>query len=220
MDKSGNRQTIFKFVVFHTVPADEHHVGFPQLVDSALDDVAQHGQIHALCGKTHEIHGGFGHPAHGIDIAEGVGRGDLAEPVRIVHYGCKKIHGLNQSQLFGDFVYAGIVRTRQPNQYVGVGGKFKSTQSPLQIPWRQFGGSTGTGDGLGQSYWFLIGHNFIFPTYIGKVSIHLLERKDDAMKISICQISKNNKPSNIYRYLKTDYRIFRLFLVVFFYCMY
>jgi hypothetical protein len=39
----------FKLTVFHTVPADEHNFVFAKFVDSALDDFAQHGQIHAFC---------------------------------------------------------------------------------------------------------------------------------------------------------------------------
>ncbi len=52
---------------------------------------------------------GDGTSAHGIDVAQRIGGGDLAEGVGIVHHGSEEVHGLDQREVGSDFVDAGVV---------------------------------------------------------------------------------------------------------------
>ena len=105
--------------------------------------------VHLIGRKCHQVHGGFGFAAHGIDIAQCIGGGDLAEPERIVHNGCKEVHGLDDGQIIRYPVNTGIVSPIEAYQYIGVLRQFKTAECFVQVPWSQFGGSASAGDGLG-----------------------------------------------------------------------
>lgn len=99
----------------------------------------------SLTGKGHQVHGGLGYPTHGIDAAEGLGGGDPAEGVRVVHHRCKEIHRLDERQILADPVYAGVIGVLQAHHDVFAGGKIEAAESFVQIPWRQLGGSAEAG---------------------------------------------------------------------------
>ena len=86
MNKTGHGKPILEFFIFHAVSTQQHHTGLPDLVDSSLDHRSKNGKLHLLEGKAHQIHGCFGLPAHGVDIAQGIGRGDLFEIIRPAHW--------------------------------------------------------------------------------------------------------------------------------------
>ena len=109
VNESGNGKSVFQLVIFHAMPAQQHRSGFADLVDASLDDLPQDGKIHAFQREPHQIHGGFGLPAHGVDIAQGIGCGNLPEPVRVIHNGREKIHRLDQGQFVGYSIHSCIV---------------------------------------------------------------------------------------------------------------
>jgi hypothetical protein len=86
----------------------------------------------------------------------------LAEPVRVVHNGRKKIHRLDQGQIIGNFVYPGIIRPLQPNNDIGIGWDFQPAQRFVQVPWRQFGRSARAFDGAAQTDFFIVCHVSFF----------------------------------------------------------
>ena len=90
VDEAGYGQAIFQFAIFNAVTADQHHLGFGHLVDTPLDDLPQDADIHLFERKADQVHGGLGHAAHGIHVAQGIGCGNLAEPIGIIHDGVKK----------------------------------------------------------------------------------------------------------------------------------
>jgi hypothetical protein len=159
MDKTGHGQAIFQFTVFDTVAAHKHDVGLPYLVQPALNDPAQDGDVQFLEREGDQVHGCLGCAAHGVDIAQGVGSGNLPERVGIVHDGRKKIHGLNESQIVVYPVNAGVIGALQPHQDVLIGWEFEPAQSPVQVSRTQFGCSPGPLDHLGQTPSFLIVHH-------------------------------------------------------------
>jgi hypothetical protein len=100
-------------------------------------------------GKCHQIHGGFGFPAHGIDIAQCIGSGYLAEPEGIVYNGCKEVYGLDNGQIIRYLVNTGIICPIKAYQYIGVLRQFKTAECFVQVPWSQFRSSPCAGNGLG-----------------------------------------------------------------------
>jgi hypothetical protein len=46
---------------------------FQEHLSIFLNDLTEHGNIHRFQGKGHQILGGFGDAAHGIDVAQGIG---------------------------------------------------------------------------------------------------------------------------------------------------
>ena len=50
-----------------------------------------------------------GRPAHGVDVAHGIGRGDLAETIGVIDAGREDVHGLDQGQPVAELVDARVV---------------------------------------------------------------------------------------------------------------
>ncbi len=138
MDKTGDRQAVFQFFTLHAVPPDQHDIGLFQLIQTALNDLSQYGNIHLLKGKANQIHGRFRNSAHGIDIAQGIGSRNLAECIRVIDYRCKKIYRLDDGLIVGNLINAGIVRTVHTHNHMVIGWNFQAAQGALQVPRRQF----------------------------------------------------------------------------------
>ena len=77
-------------------------------------------------GKGDDIHGGQGFAAHRVDVAEAVGRRDLAEQIGVVHDRREEIQGLDQGGLIIQAVDAGVVGRVDSHQNIRVRdpGKF------------------------------------------------------------------------------------------------
>ncbi len=61
-----------------------------------------------------------GPSAHGVDVTQGVGGGNLSEGVRVVNDRGEKIHGLDQRLCGGNFVHSGVVGCVKANQDIRV----------------------------------------------------------------------------------------------------
>ncbi|MBF8265425.1 MAG: hypothetical protein HW384_1289, partial [Dehalococcoidia bacterium] len=94
---------------------------FHQFIAAAAENVLQDGGIHSFDGKTDEVHGGYGRAAHGIDIAQGIGHGNLAESVWVVNKGGEEINGLDDGQVFGQLIDTGIIQAFHAPDYIRVG---------------------------------------------------------------------------------------------------
>ena len=104
----------------------------------SLDNLPEDRYVHILKWKGYKIHSGFRDPAHGIDITQGIGSGDLPEPVGIVHDGRKEIHRLDNGEIIRDFINPGVVSAIQSYDHVRIRWEFNPAQCPVQVPWRQF----------------------------------------------------------------------------------
>jgi hypothetical protein len=127
---------------------------------TALQYFLQDGFSHGLFREPDDIHGRERPAAHGVHIAEGVGRGDLPETVWVVDDGREKIQGLNQGQIVPNFIDTGIVRGFPPDQEVGTGFQGQVGQDLLQVARTQFGGSAGGPGGVDEIDCFLVVHMF------------------------------------------------------------
>ena len=111
---------IFYFFVDDTVAADDHCAAFYNLVGAAFEDLTENGEVHFALGKTDDVHAGLGLAAHGVNIAQRIGGGNLAEQIGIVDDGCEKIHRVDDGQVGPQSKHAGVVGGFGADQHVGM----------------------------------------------------------------------------------------------------
>ena len=149
VNEAGDAQAVFWLIVLNGVSAGDDAAGLHRLVVAALENFPDGLQGKAV-GYTQKIHGQPGHAAHGVYVAEGVCRSDLAEQIGVVHDGGEKVHRLDDGGIAGDAVDAGIVAAVIAHQQVPVrhigqpGENFRQSTRP------QLGASAGGGGHLGQ----------------------------------------------------------------------
>ncbi len=158
MDHAGHGEPVFQFRVIDAVAADEQGPGLMNLVQAAGQDSQEHFLGHGLTGVADNVEGRQGPPAHGVDVAQGIGRGDLAEGVGIVDHGGKKIHRLNQRDFRRQAIHPGVIRRLQADQQVGMRLDGQSLQNFLQNPGRNLGSSAGGPDLLHQGLVTFVSH--------------------------------------------------------------
>ena len=120
MGDSRHGEAVFGLVVLDAVPADQEDARLPHLVQPAPENVPQDGNIEFIDGKADDVHRCQGIAPHGIDIAEGVGHGDLAEGVRVIDYGGEEIHRLDNRQIVAEFIDPGVFGVFHPGQEMGI----------------------------------------------------------------------------------------------------
>ena len=82
-----------------------------QRVDRLLGQVFRH---------RHDIQRQLRLTAHGVDIRQGVGSGDLSEGIGVVVDGREKVHRLDQGQVLRHLVDRGVVGLIKAHQQIGV----------------------------------------------------------------------------------------------------
>ena len=143
--QTSHRQAVLHAGIGNGVPTRQRAPGFGHLFGTAAQDLPQHVQIHAL-GEADEIQRRFDLTAHGVDIAQGIGRGNLSESIGVIDHRREEIHRLHQGNVLGNAVDGSIVPAVVTNQKVGVffapGQLF---QNAAQYPGTQLGGAPAAG---------------------------------------------------------------------------
>ena len=67
-----------------------------------------------------QVHGQLRSASHGVDVAEGVRRCNLTEHVRIVYNRREEVDAVNQRNVIGNPIDAGIVAAVESHYYVGI----------------------------------------------------------------------------------------------------
>ena len=101
IDNARHRQAVFDLFVLDAVAACHYSARLTDLVHAAFKNPAQNLLAHRLNRKADNVHGRIGLAAHGIDIGQGIGRGNLPEPVGIVDDGRQKVEGLHERLSLG-----------------------------------------------------------------------------------------------------------------------
>ena len=122
------------------------HFGVP-----ALQDSLQYLDALFSVGESHDGERRDGSATHGVNIAQRVGRCNLAEDVGIVHNGRKEIHGLNQRQIGRESIHSRVVTGVKAHQDVWIGLFRQLGQYGVQNTWTQLGRSTRRFDQGGQA---------------------------------------------------------------------
>ena len=115
MDEARDSETVLGLLVQDAVAPGDESPGLIDLVVSAPQEL-----VHRLLGHVrrdgHDVQAQLRLAPHGVDIAEGVGGGDLPEEVGIVRDGREEVHRLHQSQVVCDLVDAGVVALVKAHQ--------------------------------------------------------------------------------------------------------
>ena len=116
----------------------------------ALEDAGQGVQWQVLGRKGHEIQGEERPGAHGPDVGEGVGRGDLPEGEGVVDHRGEEVDGGDHRLGGRQTVHRGVVVRGEPHQRPCVLSGLQAAQDLRQIRRSELGGSTGAVAELGQ----------------------------------------------------------------------
>ncbi len=119
IDQARNRVAEFGFFVADAVAADYDASGLDHFGEAAGENVLEDFEI-AFFGEANHGEGGDGASAHGVNVAERVGGGDLAEGVGVVHDGGEEIDGLDECQIGVELIDAGVVGVVEADQDVGI----------------------------------------------------------------------------------------------------
>ncbi len=127
---SRRRNPVFGLRVLYAVPPGHDRPRLEHLAGPALEDSAQGFDAHGA-GVAHDVEGGHRAGAHGVQVAQGVSCGYLAEDEGVVDDGREDVHGLHYGQVFPELIHTAIVPRTEPVEEVGVlcrGQPFQSLQ--------------------------------------------------------------------------------------------
>ena len=158
IDLAGDGVAELHFVVAHGVAAEQRHAGLAQLVEPAGEDGGDDGGIEIALRKPCDGERGQRLPAHGVDVAEGVGGGNLAVRVRVVDDGREEVDRLDKGRPSRPGVNARIVGRAEIKQDPRILLSRNATQDLGELARGEFARSTGAGDHFGQTlcHWLLV----------------------------------------------------------------
>ena len=151
IDRSGDGVPEFDFLILHGVAAKQRDARFAQLVESAAKDFADGPGLEALFRERGDRERGQRPAAHRVDVADGVGRGDLAVDVRVVDDRREEVDGLHERRSALPREHTRIVRGPEVDEDAVVGRGWDSAQHLSELACGEFARSTGAGDHLGQT---------------------------------------------------------------------
>ncbi len=108
VNQTGDGVAKFCFFVADAVAADHGASGFHHFRKTAGEDASENFDVRFI-RKAYEGERGDGTASHGVDVAEGVGGGDLSEGVWIVDDGREEVDGLHERQVGSDQIHSGVV---------------------------------------------------------------------------------------------------------------
>ena len=119
MDKAGHSQTVDRFRTVDGVASGDDGTGLVGFVVAAAQQLLHHVLGHGL-RQAQNVQRQLRLAAHGVDVADGVGRSDLSVEERIIHDGREEIGGLHQRRVFVQIVDAGVIGAVVAHQQPGV----------------------------------------------------------------------------------------------------
>ena len=118
--KAGDRKAVQGLAAPDRVPAGDDYPGLVGLVVAAPQDFPNPRLLHAV-RNAHHVQGQLRLTAHRVDVGNGIGGGNLAEEIGVVHDGWKEVHSLNQRRFIVDHVHAGVIAPVEADDQVGIG---------------------------------------------------------------------------------------------------
>ena len=119
MDQAGDRISELGFVIANAVAADDGASGFHHLRKAAGQNALENFEI-AFFGEADQRERSQRTSAHGVDVAQRVGGGDLSEGVGIVDDGREEVDGLHQRGVGRDLIHSGVVGVIEADQHIRV----------------------------------------------------------------------------------------------------
>ena len=160
VDEAGDGVAELDFFVADAVAADHGAPGFEHLAEPAGQDLLENPEI-ALRRETQVGQSGNGAAAHGIDVAQGIGGGDLAEGEGIVDHGGEEIHGLHERLPRADLVDAGIVGVIEAHENIRIVLPRQLSENRVEHRGAELRGTASGFDGRGKADGGSGGHRVI-----------------------------------------------------------
>ena len=142
-DEAGHGEAVNRLGIANGVAADERAAGAFRHRRAAAQDRGDDLRRDEIGGHAHDVQGGERSPAHGVNVRERIGRGDLAVGKRVVHDGREEIHRLHEGAIAADAVNARVVRGRRADEQIRIIHLGKLPQDLRQSLLAELGGSTG-----------------------------------------------------------------------------
>ena len=118
-DKAAHGQAVPGLVVVDGMAARDRATGLDALIGTACQNLA--GNLNAQAARdAQQVHGMARPPAHGVDVRQRVGRGDLAKQERVVDHRREEVDGLHEPQVLPYAEDARIVGGIEPHEQVVV----------------------------------------------------------------------------------------------------
>ena len=150
-DEPCDGHAVLGFLVVNGVASDDERAGLPRLGGAAFENTAQ-DVFRKADGEADDVQCQQGPGTHGVDIAEGVGGGDLPERKRVVDYGREEVYGLDESEVVVEAVDCGVVRGADPDEQVRIVDWGQMAQDLRQVVRTELGGSASAIGQLGKPY--------------------------------------------------------------------
>src|SRR4029077_10587630 len=115
INQAGNGITKLHVFVANGVAADYGAARLGHFRQSTAKDLFQNFKI-ALCGKGYDRECRDRSSAHGVNVAERVGRCNLAKRERLINNRSEEVDCLNQRHSRAETIYAGIITGLEANQ--------------------------------------------------------------------------------------------------------
>ena len=158
VDRAGDAEPVLRLDVLDGVAAEQDRARLGKLLAAAAQDGAGLLEIEVLGRDGQEVERRARPRAHGVQIAQRVGRRDLAELPGIVHDRRQHVHRLHQRQVVRQPVHTAVVTGPEPDEHVGVGRCRQPAHQPEQVARTCLRRSPrGAGAG-GQALAFLLAH--------------------------------------------------------------
>ncbi len=117
VDDPCDRQAVLHIGIRNGMPAGQGPSGLNHLLRAAAHDLPQDVQIH-LFRETDDIQRRLYLPAHGVHITQGIGGGDAAKGIGVVHHRREEIQGLHNGSFIRHPVDGGVIPAVKAHQQV------------------------------------------------------------------------------------------------------
>ena len=131
MDDTGDGVAKFEFIVANRMAADDRAICFRHFRKAAAQNLFE--SFGSACGgKCDDGERGNRPAAHGVDVAERVGGGNLAEQIGIVHDRREKIDGLYDGEIVGEAIDGGVVTGFKADEDIRIGLRRKAFENGVE----------------------------------------------------------------------------------------
>jgi hypothetical protein len=113
------------------------------LVLPAAEDVGEHRERQPVRREADDVERGERLAAHGVHVGERVGRGHLAEVVRVVDDGSEEVDRLHERHVLGQHEHAGVVERLASDEEPGIGVARERRERGGQVTRTHLGRSAG-----------------------------------------------------------------------------
>ena len=133
VDLADGDHPVLGLGVVDGVTAHHRNPGFPGLFGPAPDDLFGQSLVEEVAREGEQVQGEERPPAHGVDVRQGIRRGDAAEVVGIVDDRGEEVEGHHQRAAVGELVHGCIVTRGCVHEDSGVVHREKVTQNLRQL---------------------------------------------------------------------------------------